>query len=128
MGLSTMSVNQKIINAISPYCAVVAPDFYDGAAETYIVFNKYSDRAADHGDSRPVADVVFVHVHLFAPSNQNILDLIAQIRMALLMAGFSWPSVEHGADRDCQHIIFDTEIEDDEIMQLVNEKFNNERK
>lgn len=122
-----MTINQKIIETLTPYCSVVVPDFFEGSAETYIVFNKYSDRAADHGDSRPVANVVNVHVHLFAPSNQNILDLIAQIRMALLVAGFSWPSLEHGADKDCQHIVFDTEIEDDEIMQLVNDRFN-ERK
>ena len=114
-----MSVNQKIIETLTPYCSVVVPDFYEGDAETYIIFNKYADRATDHGDSRPVADTVYVHIHLFSPAKNNILDLVAQIRMALLMAGFSWPSVEHGADKDCQHVIFDTEIEDDDIIEQL---------
>ena len=114
-----MSINQKIIETLTPYCSVVVPDFYSGDAETYITFNKYADRGSDFGDSRPVADTVFVHIHMFAPANQNILDLIAQIRMALLTAGFSWPEVEHGADKDVQHIVFDTQIEDDEIIEQL---------
>lgn len=114
-----MTINQKIIETLTPHCSVVVPDFYDGNAETYITFNKYADRATDHGDSRPVADTVYVHIHLFAPAKNNILDLVAQIRMALLAAGFSWPEVEHGADKDCQHIVFDTEIEDEDIIEQL---------
>lgn len=114
-----MTINQKIIETLTPYCSVVVPDFFEGSAETYITFNKYADRGTDFGDSRPVADTVYVHIHLFAPAKNNILDLVAQIRMALLAAGFSWPSVDHGADKDCQHVVFDTEIEDDDIIQQL---------
>lgn len=114
-----MGVNQKIIETLTPICPVVVPDFYDGNAETYITFSKYADRATDHGDSRPVANTIYVHIYLFAPARNNILDLITHIRMALFRAGFSYPSIEHGAGKDIQHVIFDTEIEDDEIIEQL---------
>lgn len=114
-----MTINQKIIETLTPYCSVVVPDFYSGSEETYITFNKYADRGTDFGDSLPVANTVYVHIHLFAPAKNNILDLIAQTRMALLAAGFSWPEVEHGSDKDCQHIILDTEIEDEDIIEQL---------
>lgn len=118
-----MSLNQKIIETLNPYVPIVVPNFYEGDAETYITFNIYSDRGADYGDSVPVGQVAYIHIHLYAPSHNNILDLIGQIRMALLANGFFWPDVEYGADKDCQHIIFDTQTENTEAIQnIINER------
>ena len=114
-----MTINQKIIETLIPYCDVVVPEFYEGNKETYITFNKYSDRATDFGDSVPVSNTVYVHVHLYAPAHSNNLDLIAQIRGALLNAGFSWPTVEYDADKEHQHIVLDTQIEDNSNLEII---------
>lgn len=117
-----MSINRKIIKTLSPYVPVVVPDFYEGDEETYVTFNVYLDRGSDYGDSVPTAQTAYVHIHLYAPNHTNILDLIGQIRMTLLDAGFSWPDVERGADKDYQHVVFDAQIEDDETIQKLDER------
>ena len=117
-----MSINQKIIETLSPYVSVVVPNFYEGDAEIYVTFNVYSDRGSNYGDSIPTEQTAYMHIHLYAPNHANILDMIGQIRMALLNAGFAWPDVEHGADKDYQHVVFETQIEDDETIQKLNER------
>lgn len=64
---------------------------------------------ADFGDDEPGCERCLVHVHLFAPLNQNCLQQTRETKRALFAAGFTWPNVTDATDQDGQHFVFECE-------------------
>ena len=114
-----MTVNKRIINALSPLGIPVTADFFgDGKAE-YITFNYVTDKGALYADNEPVADVAEMQVHYFLPTTKNYLENKKKIRKALLAAGFTWPDVTvlTEPDQKTRHLTFECEIENEEELE-----------
>lgn len=111
-----MSVNQIIINALSPFGFPVVPDLYRGAEKRYITFNYADDRAKEFADNTPLLVVAYMQIHLFVPLNENYLSLKKQVRQALFQAGFTYPvvTIDTEKENNIRHIIFECEIEMEE--------------
>lgn len=109
-----MSINSKIINALSSLSLPVRADVYDGTADEYIVFNYFS-QGADFANDAPRQEVYFVQVHYFCPIGKNSLSVRDRIKKALFSAGFTWPAVTNAMSmaysREVgeQHWVFETE-------------------
>lgn len=73
---------------------------------------------ANFGDDEPGCERCLVHVHLFAPLDQNCFRQVRKTKKALFAAGFTWPEVTDATDQAGQHFVFECEtaqpIEEDE--------------
>lgn len=61
---------------------------YLGSSELYIVYNEEAEELADHGDNRPLNNVIWWQVHLFAPKDSDFRTYKADIIKRLLDAGY----------------------------------------
>lgn len=105
-----MTVNQKIISAITPYVTNCVYGAYTGTSTTYCVFYFPKTSVESMGDDTAVIDIIPVEVHLFTPD--NYLTLKKQIRASLKNAGFTYPNVTclFETDTKLNHILFECEI------------------
>ena len=105
-----MSVESKIVTALSALSIPVVANVYTGTATTYITFNFPKDSVAQSGDNTPIIDEVAVQVHLFTPNKPTTLK--KQIRAKLFKAGFTYADVTrlYESDTKLNHIIFECEI------------------
>lgn len=108
-----MSVNLKVMNALSPLGFDVAFGVYKGAKDKYIVFNFEDERADFFADDEPITDIVYLQIHFFAPRTFNFVNTKNQIRSALKNAGFSYPSIQtfYEDETDYNHLVFSTSID-----------------
>lgn len=113
-----MTVNEKIVMALSQFKIPIETDFSGGSEEEYFTFNYASDRAENFGDDKPLNAVASMQIHYFLPVKKDYLSVKKQIRNALFAAGFTYPVVTHlTEDKKIRHLIFECEIEnDDELM------------
>lgn len=103
-----MSINQRIMDALSDFGYPVSPTVYEGEAEQYFVFN-YSTMGADFGDDAPQQEKYLVQVHFFCSPSFNSVGRAKQIKRKLFAAGFTWPEMTNASDRDGQHLVFECE-------------------
>ena len=103
-----MTVDAKIMAALSPFGDPVERSVYHGDAKRYYTFN-YTTLAADFGDDEPQHERYLIQVHLFAPLNENILQQVRKTKKALYAAGFVYPDTRDSSDDDSRHIVFESE-------------------
>lgn len=103
-----MSINQKIITALSGFGDPVSPTVYHGETEQYFVFN-YSTMGTDFGDDAPQQEKYLVQVHFFCLLSLNSVGRAKQIKQKLFAAGFTWPTMANASDREGQHLVFECE-------------------
>lgn len=116
-----MTVNEKIIQALTPFNTPIRSDFFSGDDEEYFTFNYADRRAAKHGDNRALYVVAYMQIHWFLPRVKDYLADRERICRALEDAGFTYPDVtemieksEKKSDKDIRHVVFECEIEDEE--------------
>lgn len=114
-----MTVNEKIIQALRSFDVPVTADFFGGENEEYVTFNYVDDRAAVHGDDRPIEAKVEMQIHYFLPADKDYLEIKKRMRNALFQAGFTYPAVEVLIEQEntVRHIIFECEIENDDELE-----------
>lgn len=114
-----MTVNEKIIQALSPFGLKVTPDFYGDGAEEYFTFNYADDRASDFGDNEPIHVVAYMQIHYFCPVKKDYLKLKKEVRKALMNAGFSYPVVTDAtsAGDEERHLVFECDIENEDELE-----------
>ncbi len=114
-----MTVNEKIIQALSPFGLKVTPDFYGDEAEEYFTFNYSDDRASDFGDNEPIRVVAYMQIHYFCPVKKDYLKLKKEVRKALMNAGFSYPVVTDAtvAGDEERHLVFECSIENEDELE-----------
>lgn len=107
-----MNVNNLIIETLKPLGHPVVATVYTGKEPVYITFNCADDRGEVFADNKPLIDIVYMQIHLFAPDTFNYVSLKKKIRVKLLNAGFTYPqmSSQYEADMKINHIIFECEI------------------
>ncbi|MBD5356515.1 MAG: hypothetical protein HDR88_06115 [Bacteroides sp.] len=116
-----MIVEARVKAALDVFGDPVEKSVLDAAAKghplRYYTFACDSFGAA-FGDNEPGCERCLVHIHLFAPLNQDCFRQIRDTKRALFAAGFTWPQVTDATDQDGQHFVFECEtaqpIEDDE--------------
>lgn len=101
-----MSIDARIVSALSPLGLPIENCVYDGSRKKYITFN-CETRGDCFADDVPNADMYFCQVHLFAPLNENINALISSIKNLLLGEGFTWPETTNVTDENGRHIVFE---------------------
>lgn len=107
-----MNVGERVKAALDVFGDPVEKSVLDAAAKKrparYYAFSCDSF-GADFGDDEPGCERCLVHVHLFAPLNQNCLQQVRKTKWVLLKAGFTWPEVTDATDQDGQHYVFECE-------------------
>ena len=83
-----MSINETIIQAVTPIVPVCVPDVYrpdagETPAEIYCVFN-YTESPVVFGDDEPQAIRYLIQLHLYLPLGKTPLRLKRQLRRAML--------------------------------------------
>lgn len=109
-----MSINSRIIEAVTPLVPVCVPDLYDGDAEIYCTFNG-TETPDGFGDDGPQAIRWLMQLHLFAPRRQNVLGMKRSLCRRLWKAGFTYPSVANASDSDGQHYVLEFEELDGDV-------------
>lgn len=114
-----MTVNEKIIQALSQFGLKVIPDFYGDGAEEYFTFNYADDRASDFGDNEPIHVVAYMQIHYFCPVKKDYLKLKKEVRKALMNAGFSYPVVTDAtvSGDEERHLVFECSIENEDELE-----------
>ena len=110
-----MTVNERIIQALSPFGLKVVPDFYGEGDEEYFTFNYADDRAVNFADNKPINVIAYMQIHYFCPVKKDYLHLKREVRKALLEAGFTYPSVTDAtvSGDDERHLVFECSIENE---------------
>lgn len=109
-----MSIEERVINALSPLGLPVVPNLYDGEELAYIVIN-YSEYPELYGDDTPEMIRNIIQVHLFLPHGWNPTALKKRLRKALATVFDNYPSTVNASDSVGQHYVFEgvsmTEVE-----------------
>ena len=103
-----MTVNARIIAAVTPIVAVCVPDSYDGEAEIYCTFNGNAVPVG-FGDNRPRARRWLLQLHFYCPKGYDSLASRLSLCRALHGAGFTYPTEENASDGDGQHYVLEFE-------------------
>lgn len=104
-----MTINDRIIAAVSSLAVPIYPNTYMGDADTYMVFN-LSAYPHNYADDEPEQNVWWGQLHLFCPHSTDSVAMRKQIKLLLQGAGFTYPTEVDASDEDCQHIVFEFEI------------------
>jgi hypothetical protein len=108
-GECKMSIESKIKTALNSLGYKIYPGNYDGADETYFVFN-YNTMPDDFGDNKPQHERALVQVHLFCSHEFNSVNLRNDAKEQIFNAGFTWPYMTNAGDEDGQHWVFESQI------------------
>lgn len=101
-----MTVDKRIVDALSPLQMDIENEIYQGKNKKYIVFN-YSTVGDAFADDEAQAERYLCQVHLFAPLSEDITALKKQIKTALRNAGFTHPETLSATDENGRHIVFE---------------------
>ena len=109
-----MSINELLINTVTPIVSICEPVSYDGDREEYCTF-LIDDWPAGFADGMPFAMRRNVILNWFLPRNVNPLKKKRKLCKALAAAGFTYPSITNASDEGGQHYVFETEIADGDV-------------
>lgn len=114
-----MTIYQKIEAALASLEIPIEEDFFGDGADEYITYTLVRDGAAVMADGAPQNEVAQLQIHYFLPRSKEYDATRKQIRNLLLAAEFTWPVVTVLVEPDdkTRHIIFETEVENDEEME-----------
>ena len=122
-----MSINETIIQAVTPIVPVCVPDAYrpdagETPAEVYCVFNYtergtvFGDESPDvFGDDEPQAILYLIQLHLYLPLGQTPIRLKRQLRRAMLDAGLAVGDYTNASDLESQHYVLECQALDLEV-------------
>lgn len=108
-GEREVSIESQIRTALASFEHKVYPDTYNGSDKTYFVFN-HNTIPDDFGSNQPNHERALIQVHLFCPHTFDSVKLRKDIKLALLGAGFTYPSMTNASDEDGQHWVFEFQV------------------
>lgn len=103
-----MSMEERLMAAVTPMVATCVPGVYTGTEEIYCTYNFFS-RPDSFGDDEPEAYLHAGQLHLFMPVNSDPRTLRKQLLRALLDADLGAATVEDASDEDNIHLVFEFE-------------------
>lgn len=118
-----MTICQKIEAALGSLNIPIEEDFFGDGADEYITYTIVRDYAAVMADGTPQNEVTQLQIHYFLPRSREYDATRKRIRKLLLEAEFTWPVVTILVEPDnkTRHIVFETEIENDEEIVETDE-------
>lgn len=110
-----MSIETKIISAVTPIVAVCVPTLYEGEAAEYCEMNAEEIPTA-HGDDVPHALRYLVQLHYyFPPVDHNPSATKTALRRALGALDGTYPTVTNASDEVSGHLVFEFEMVDGDL-------------
>ena len=114
-----MSINETIIQAVTPIVPVCVPDVYrpdagETPAEVYCVFN-YTETSTLFGDDEPQAILYLVQLHLYLLLGRTPIQIKRQLRRAMLDAGMIVGNFTNASDLEGQHYVLECQALDPEV-------------
>lgn len=104
-----MSLDSKIISALTSACADIQPNRYTGTAKTYMVFNYY-EMPTVHAEGKPNVIRYSVQVHYYCPHGTNPNTKKSDIAKKIWEMGCAtYPSITNASDNTGQHYVFEFE-------------------
>ena len=103
-----MTLNQRIIEALSPLGLPVVPDVDTLHRDRCFVFH-YDSGPTFYADNMPWMYTYQIQVHLFLPLGENSLAMVDKAVRALMAAGFSALEVTDSTDESGQHKVLSCE-------------------
>lgn len=103
-----MTVNEKLIAALSPLGLQLFPDMRQALPDECMVFT-YSELPADSGDDYPEHERILLSVHLFCPIDRDSVEIRRKIKACIAGAGYTYPSVADLSEETGQHWVFEFE-------------------
>ena len=107
-GERKVSIESRIRAALVPLGYKTYPATYDGAEETYFVFN-HNTLPDDFGNNQPQHERALIQVHFFCPHDFNSVKARKDVKLAMLNAGFTYPYMTDASDKAGQHWVFEFE-------------------
>lgn len=110
-----MTVNERLIAALSPLGFPVVSDLYTGDESEYITFN-YATRGVLFADDAPGVESYFIQVHFLCAYDFDYVGPVNRIKRALFRAGFTWPEMVNAtgdyaeAAKEGRHYVFECEL------------------
>lgn len=107
-----MSINETIIQAVTPIVPVCVPDLLVTEAgktppEEYCTFN-YSEMPEGIGDNAAHLTRALVQVHYYAPLRKSTIKTRHALRDAIAAVdNFTLPSIENATDETGQHYVLE---------------------
>lgn len=105
-----MTLNQRIIQALTPLGLPVVPDVDTLRRERCFVFY-YDEAPTLFCDNVPWLFTFQIQVHLFLPLGENGLELVERAAQALTASGLSCPDVVDATDENGQHKVLECEAQ-----------------
>lgn len=109
-----MTIDERIVQAVSPVVSEVSPNEYTGDSLEYAVYT-YTELPALHAESTPGAIRYLIQVSYYLPNGVNPHDKKLSLRRGIFSSGFTYPSVENASDGEGQHYVFLFEGTDGDI-------------
>lgn len=109
-----MSLERRILDAVTPVVPDCVADRYTGDSDTYCTFNA-TELPAAIGDNAQHAIRYLVQLHYFSPFSSNPRSAKKRLRQALLSAGFTSPTVTPVDDDIDRHLVFEFEDVDGDV-------------
>lgn len=105
-----MTINQRIIQALTPLGLPVAPDTDTESRERCFVFSA-DQTPTFYCDDAPLLYSFKVQIYLILPAEENGVALLDRAVRAMAGAGFSRPEVVDAADENGQRKVLECETQ-----------------
>lgn len=88
-----MNLNPKFEDFEKEIGIEVEQDEYTGKQNKYFVFQYEDERAALHGDNRPLEDICYIQLRMYTPKKFNYFELKKKTRDYFETSGFYISSI-----------------------------------
>lgn len=110
-----MTVEEKILAAVTPLVPECEENLYGGDAEEYCTYN-FNEIPDGFGDNRAHAVRYLCQVHWFLPLRRRPQPKKKQLRQALAaVRGFTTPEIVNASDEIGQHYVYEFQAVDGEV-------------
>lgn len=105
-----MSIDERIVRAVSPIVPEIYPDSYEGSALTYCTYN-YAELGRSFAADSPGRIAYLCQLHLLLQSGAPCAELKFKLCRAISKAGFTYPDIQNASSSRQQHYVFEFEVE-----------------
>lgn len=107
-----MSLNAALVAAAEPIVPTVRPDSYmpapGEAPGEYCTYNR-AEYPRLHAGGAPRRMVYLYQLHYYLPLGRNPEGTLKRLKLAVLRAGFTYPTAEDASDGEEQHWVLEFE-------------------
>lgn len=112
-----MRCDKMLESVLEPVGLPVKYFEYLGTQNQYVVYNEEAEEPGNHGDNRPLSNMIWWQVHLFAPKDSEFRTYKADIMKKLLDAGYMVTDVVTLYEKETKtiHVVISCHIGEREV-------------